>query len=622
VVAELSDVRDFLALCQPFALLPPETLDELPGRFVVRYLRRGTSFPPGGSNAEDFYLLRKGAVELRNEAGVLLAKLAEGDGYDAADNPLTQDPGLAGVTIEDCLVYVLPAGELSELRRANPLFNDSFEHSLRSRMQGAREAILVAPQVGGNLLRLQVSELLARAPVCAAANTSARDAAQRMTAERVSALMIVEGDRLIGIVTDRDLRSRGIAAGFDPALAIQQIMTPDPIVISPTASAFDALLKMTGKGVHHLPVVDRGAIHGLISTHDLIRVQSANPLYVADRIRRSESVASLSKACEQTRELHLQLMAAHATAAQLGHAITAVADAATRRLIEFGTGQLGAPPVPFAWIATGSQGRGELGVGSDQDNAMILDDAYEESLHGQYFEALARLVNQGLAACGYRLCPGDVMASNASWRQPLGRWRDYFRDWIDHSDHKKATLAANFFDMRTIHGDDSLRQSLMQDALPYAADDDVFLGYQTGHAVGSRPPLGFFRRFVLDQGGQHEGTVDLKTRGLIPIVDLARVCALRTGAASVGTNDRLRAVVEGGALSQEGSENLRVAFEFIGTLRALHQADCLRRNEPVDNRVAPARLAGLERRHLKDAFTAIATTQEALRAAYQGRLSL
>ncbi len=622
MVGELRDIRDFLARCQPFALLPPATLDELPGRFTVRYLRRGTRFPPDDEDPRAFYLLRKGAVEIRAESGVLIARLAEGEHCDEAAEAAVRDARCSGVAIEDTLLYVLPADELDALREADARFNASFEQTLKGRLQGARDAILAAPPVGGNLLRLAVGDLLARDPVTARAEMSVCDAAGLMTRERVSALMVVEGGNLRGIVTDRDLRSRFVAAAADPATPLGRIMTAAPVTISREASAFDALLKMTEHRVHHLPVVHDDRLCGLVSTHDLLRVQSSNPLHVADRIRRASSVSALGSDCEQMRELHLQLMAAHATARQLGHAITAVADAATRRLIELAIDRQGSPPVPFAWIATGSQGRGELGVGSDQDNSMILDDAYEEATQGVYFDELARFVNSGLATCGFRLCPGEVMASNPRWRQPVSRWHEYLRSWVDHADHTSATLVANFFDMRTVWGEDSLRDALMRSELPRCADNESFLAHLAGHALGARPPLGFFRRFVLTHDEQQEGTVDLKVQGLIPIVDLARFYALRSAAAMVETEDRLHAAVSSGLLSEDGADNLRVAFEFIGTLRALHQADCLRRNEAVDNRVAPAALIDLERRHLKDAFAAVTTVQESLRAAYHGRLPL
>lgn len=620
MVSELRDIRDFLARHPPFASLPAHVLDELPRLFLVRYMRRGSRFPPQDGETPGLLMLRKGAVELRDGTGVLHGKLAEGDSYDAAVEE--DDFAADSRVVEDSLVYVLPARALGQLRHANPDFDADFERSLNERLLRARDAVHVGPLVGGNLMRLTVGDLVARGPVTARPDATTGEAAELMTRERVSSLLVVEDGRLAGILTDRDLRSRCVAQGRDAATRLEEVMTPEPYTIASSASAFEALLAMSRLRVHHLPVVDEGRLAGLVSTQDLLRAQSSNPLYLADRISRYGSVNELKEAAAQTRELQLQLVAAHATATQLGQAITTVADALTRRLIELAIGRFGAPPVPFVWIATGSQGRSELTLHSDQDNSMILDDRYDPQQHADYFESLARFVNDGLDACGYANCPGDVMASNPRWRQPLETWRGYFSQWLEHTDHKAATLAANFFDMRGVWGEDSLRGRLMDDVLRRCPQEEVFLAYMAAHALTNRPPLGFFRGFVLVRSGEHEGTVDLKMHGLLPIVDMARVFALRAGVGAVGTLQRLAKAVGTGCLSNEGAEGLQAAFEFLWTLRARHQAGQLRRNEPIDNYVAPDALSPIERRHLKDAFTAIARMHDAIRSAHGDRLPL
>jgi len=622
VVSELRDVRDFLIRHSPFSTLPAGTLDELPRGLTVRYLRRGATFPPGNGEAAALYVLRKGAVELRDGRGELVEKLAEGEHFGGGAEAETGAERLAGVAVEDTLLYVLPAALVARLREEHREFDASFEASIARRLQHARAAISDAPAVGGNLLRLDVRQLIARLPVSADESLSIRDAARRMTEEHVSSLLLVHDGALRGIVTDRDLRTRCIAEGLDPSEPIGRIMSPKPHTVSPDASAFEALMAMSRLRIHHLPVVDREGLHGIVSTADVLRSQTSNPLYLADHIRRCNDVEELRSVVAETRELQVQLVAARASARQLGQALTSVCDSVTRRLIELTTARLGEPPVAFAWIATGSQGRGELTLRSDQDNSMILDDAFDAGRDGAYFAELAQSVNEGLDFCGYVSCPGDVMASNPRWRQPLAGWQSYFESWVGRTDHKAATLAANFFDMRTIWGADDLRHRLMESVLQRCRGEKVFLAYMAGHALGNQPPIGFFRQLVLVRSGQHEGEVDLKRHGLLPIVDLARYYALASGVEAVGTLQRLSDTRVAGGLSEDGAENLAAAFEFISDIRARHQAEHLRRNEPVDNFVAPDALTAAERRHLKDAFAAIATLQDAVRAAHGDRLPL
>ena len=186
MVSELRDIRDFLARHPPFASLPKQVLDELPRLFSVRYLRRGSRFPPQDDETPGLLMLRKGAVELRDETGVLHGKLAEGDSFDAAVEGGNR-PADSRV-VEDSLVYVLPARSLAQLRRANPEFDADFERSLNERLMRARDAVHVAPLVGGNLMRLTVGDLVARDPVTARPDATIGEAAELMTRERVSSL--------------------------------------------------------------------------------------------------------------------------------------------------------------------------------------------------------------------------------------------------------------------------------------------------------------------------------------------------------------------------------------------------------------------------------------------------
>jgi len=621
LVSELHDVRDFIAAHLPFAGLPGAALDALPRHVSVRYLRRGSAFPPADGATPAFYLVRKGAIELRDESGALLDKLGEGDGFDSAV-PEGGESAVAGRAVEDSLVYVIPEQAVAQLRRDHPAFRERFDRSIAQRLRRAQESLAEAAAVGGNLLRLEVADLLSRSPVTATPALPIREAAEQMTRERVSALLVVEDGRLVGILTDRDLRSRCVAQDLPGATPLSKAMTPDPYVVSPRASAFEAMMMMSRLRVHHLPVVDEEGVHGLVSTIDLLKAQATNPLYLADRVGRCVSAEQLHAVVAETRELHRQLVASSATARQLGQAVTSVCDAVTRRLVDLAMERHGPPPVPFAWIATGSQGRGELTLRSDQDNCMLLDDDYDVERHGAYFESVARFVNEGLDACGYVSCPGEVMASNPRWRQPLAAWLRYFQAWLKQTTHNTATLAVNFLDMRTVWGEDRLRQRLMGTVLPACAGEKVFLAYLAGHALGNQPPLGFFRNFVLSHAGDHEGTVDLKARGILPIVDLARIYALATGVEAVGTLQRLDDAAETGGVTRDGAESLKAAFELVWQIRAHHHVEQALRGEALDGHVAPAALGAVERRHLKDAFAAIATMQQAVRSAYGDRLPL
>lgn len=614
---ELIEIRDFLANHPPFDQLSDEALDRLPRELTVRYLRRGTPFPPPDADQPCLYIVRKGAVELRNASDELVAKYGEGDVYSSACLPHDPARSLHGTPVEDSLFYLLPCDRLQALRDADRNFNDYFTQSISTRLRRAREALQDTPRGGGNLMTVEIGALIARAPVTAPPSTSIQEAAQIMTRERVSALLITDERLLVGIITDRDLRSRCIANGIDCSRPVSDIMTRHLHKVTPDTPAFEALITMTRHHIHHLPVVGSGGVQGIVSTTDLIRYQSANAIYAVDSVRKCQTVADLVQASTALPELQVQLVAAGASAYQLGQALSAVTDAITRRLLELGEAEFGAAPVAYVWVAGGSQGRREQTVHSDQDNALILSDDYRPDRHGGYFTQLAQYVTDGLDACGFYNCPGGIMASNPQWRQPWQVWRQYFADWIMRTDRKAAMLASNFFDMRPIHGDERLHARLYAEVLHQAKDNKIFLAYLATNALTTRPPLGFFRNFVLIGEGDHANSFDLKLRGILPVINLARVYALSAGLPELNTVERLKAAADTHALSAEGAANLEDAFEFIGTLRARHQARQIKQGMPPDNYVTPEELTPLERNHLKDAFAAIRALQTALAQRYQ-----
>jgi CBS domain-containing protein len=463
---------------------------------------------------------------------------------------------------------------------------------------------------------IQISDLLNRAPVTADPETSIRDAARIMTEARVSSLLVMDGERLAGMITDRDLRSRCIAEGRSLQEPVRSIMTERLHTTQADTLGFQALITMSRLNVHHLPVLDGGRVIGMLSTSDLVRFQSANAVYLVGDIHKAKDLDTLVAISSKVPELQVQLVMGGATSDHVGQAVSAVTDTITVRLLELAEARLGPPPVPYAWMAGGSQARREQSSHSDQDNALLIAD-HMKPTDDEYFAALAKIVNDGLDACGYYYCPGDVMASNPKWRQPLRIWRKYFTNWIERPEPMALMLASVFFDLRALHDPEGMFGELHEHILEHSRENRIFIAYMASNALKHRPPLGFFRNFVLISGGDHDHTLDLKHRGTVPIVDLARVYALSAGIPEINTIERLKAGPRLQAVSRDGAANLIDALEFIGTLRMRHQARQLRRGDKADNYLSPDELSRLERGHLKDAFSLINTMQESLGQRYQ-----
>lgn len=616
---ELIEIRDFLAQRPPFDSLSEERLNELPDKLQIRYLRRGSQFPPEDVEGNYFYVVRSGAIVLLDENQQLLEKLAEGDYYTTGCQLIDFESVSSGKAEEDTLLYLLSCAQLQVLRKDSPEFRLHFTASIRERMQHAvkgspRQQADSDSSIGQ--LTVEVSQLLEKSPVTLSINSSIRQAAQIMSENNVSSVMLMDGGRLAGIVTDRDLRKRCVAAGMPFDAQVREIMTVDPDTISGDTMALHAMMCMTRHHVHHLPVMRGTEVIGMFTATDLSRLNSNNPAFIASNIRKAKNLDELVSASQRLPDLQLKLAGASATALHVGEVISHITDLLTCRLIEMAKEELGPEPVPYVWVCGGSQARQEQSAHSDQDNALIISDQMSKA-DDVYFAELAKRVNDGLDACGFIYCPGDSMAMNPKWRQPLATWLWYFDQWIQKPDPMALMLSSIFFDLRPVCGDFNLFQKLQKSILRQSRENKIFIAYMASNALTHRPPLGFFRSFVLVRDGKHDDTLDIKHRGIVPITDIARVFALSKGLPETNTTDRLRAAAKTTAVSRDMSDNLIDALEFIASLRISHQAEQINRGEKADNYLPPGELSELERQHLKTSFKVIQEMQNTLEHRYQ-----
>lgn len=613
---ELSEVRDFLARCAPFDELPGELLGSIPARLTQRYRRRGTIILEAGETNDALHVIRSGAVEVCDPDGTLLEARDEGDcvGYSSLSRP---GPSLFRiVAVADTLMLELPRVVFDEIAAAHPPFRHFFgERSDRIREYLASVRIEAS---GGDALETPVGELLSRDAVTVTPDTTVREAARIMTDHRVSALVVVDRDRVVGVLTDRDIRSKVVATGGGTDAPVSTVMTPDPVTVDVDTRTFDATLLQIERAVHHLPVCDDGVPVGMVTTGDLLRLAQTNPVYLAARIARAPDAAGVAERVARLLPLVSEFVRRGTAPQDIGRVITATVDAATRRLIELAESELGPPPVAYCWVGLGSQARGELGVASDQDNALILDDSAAQFPGAdEYFAALAERVCAGLDGAGFPLCPGGVMASNSQWRRTCSAWRRQVGDWV-HVPEADAVLHSQvFFDSRAVHGEIGLFLRVRDLMSERARVSGRFRAHLARIACDWNPPLGFFRGLVVERRGDYRNTLDIKAGGLAPVVQIARLYALSAGLTEVSTLDRLDAAARAGVIGRPDAENLGEAFRFLRGLTYRHHARQITEAVPLDNHIDPSELSSADRNRLRGAFRIIAGAQGALALEYR-----
>jgi CBS domain-containing protein len=449
-----------------------------------------------------------------------------------------------------------------------------------------------------------VSQLITRPPVTIDAAATIQQAARKMVDERVSAILVMDEGHFCGITTDRDFRQRVVARGLPVDTSIRDIMSGNPISIDSGDLAYEAALTMMQNKIHHLPVTEDGKLIGMVSRSDFMRIETEHPLYLVNDIAKQTTVAGIVEACKRLPALIANQISADADGEQLGKFITTITDSVTQQLCRIGESELGSPPCTYAWVALGSQGRHEQSARSDQDNALVLDDSATDA-DDEYFKALARIVNDGLDACGYVYCPGDVMASNPDWRKPLQvwKWKKYFNKWITVPEEIALMHANIFFDLRCIYGDTRLVDELKESIRTDAKRNELFLALMAKNAMNFQPPLGFFRQFVLEKSGEHKNTLDIKKHG---------IRALAAGEVRITTRNRLRAAAKAGEITEPDAASLIDALDFIEKLRVEHQNRQLHVGKRPDNHLSPDELSPLVRQNLKSAFNQVSISQSAL----------
>ena len=605
---ELAEVRDFLARHAPFDSLPGQVLAGLPRRCTLRYARRGTVVLDAGARGDGLYLVRSGAVEVRDETGDLVDRVGTGGAFGMSSLLEHRPTRHRCTAVEDTLLLVLEPAAFEELSRAHPDFATFYAATHHARLSRAIGNLQRATS-GSSVLGTRVGELVTRAPVTTAPTATVEAAAAAMSEAGVSCILVVEDGDLLGIVTDRDLRNRVLAAGRARDTPVREVMTADPVTLPAGAPASEALLEMVGRDIHHLPVVDdAGRPLGLVTTTDLVRLENANPVYLAAEIGGRTTLAAVTEAARSIPAALAQLVERDLTAADASRVATALGDAVRRRVVALVEAELGPPPTAYSWVVLGSAAREEEGLSADQDHALVLGRALDPAGE-EWFAELAERVTSALEEAGWPRCPGDVMATNPRWRLTAEEWRRQFSRWSREPGSEAVLHAAVFHDLRHLSGDRRLAEEVHGYSVSTASP--LLLGHLSRRALALRPPLGFFRGLVVERHGDHQDTLDIK-RPISAVVQLARVHALRAGSAALSTRDRLEAAAVGGTLDPATAADLHDALELMSYLRLHHQVAQARAGQTPDNHLAPGDLTERQRRHLKDAFEIVRSAQQQL----------
>lgn len=615
---EMIEIRDHLSRFPPFDELPEETLDGIARRVQVAYFKSGSDILEHNQPVNELHYIRSGAVDIFRRNGQLYNRLTEGDIFAQAGLLRGNKVRFPAKAIEDTLIYFIPAELFHQLCEQYESFADFVDTEGQSLLKS------VVDSNTSELINIKVRKLIGRSAVTLTQEATIQQAAVLMSEQSISALVVVSNEHsdgrshaeMVGIITDRDFRTRVVAQGLPADTPVGMIMSPNPITLQSDDSVFEAMLCMLRHNIHHLPVLRRRRLLGVVNLADIIKYESQSSLYLVNNIFNRQSASELQALLPDVRATFVSMVESDINADMIGRTMASIGRSFTQRLLELGEKQLGPPPVPYCFLALGSMAREEQLIVTDQDNALILADSFDPVLHDDYFRKLATIVSDGLAGCGYTYCKGAIMATNPRWRQPLQIWKQYFTRWIEQPNPETLLHSNIFFDLDGISGEIDFAEQLKELVAAKAAHNPQFLALMARNALNRTPPLGFFRTFVMETDGEQKNIINIKRRGTAPLTDLIRVHALASGTKEANSFDRLNAIAQTKLMPPESIERLRYALEFLSLARIRHQALDLQQEREPDNNIEPENVSAAERHGLKDAFQILNNAQKFLRYRY------
>jgi PAS domain S-box-containing protein len=504
------------------------------------------------------------------------------------------------------------------------LVEDSIDHTsyidgviedvtITRKQETAREALIQKLQASLLFLHEPIASLGRDALVCNM-NISIEQVARQMTVRKVTAALVSSGsETIIGIVTDHDLRERVLAEKVQISAPIHTIMSAPLTKISEQALIYEALLRMEEFGVRHLAVEDRnGRIVSVIDNKSLVQFQRYGPIVINREIARAATTEEVALCTKRAPALIKTLIDSSTRPRHVTYLLASICDAVTIRLVELAIEELGPPPVAFAFIAMGSQGRQEQTLVTDQDNGIIYSNSSDENSAAvsDYFLKMGKRVSEGLDLAGYPYCRGGVMASNPRWCRSLSEWLSGFQDWVSKSEPQEIIDLSIFFDLRTIYGDENLTRELRRVIHVTVADDPGFIHHFAKNAIGFKPPMRLPGNIYVGGGStEHAGEINLKD-AMAPMVNFARLYALRYQVIQTHTLERIEALCERNLIQTASRDEMIAAYDFLMQLRLQSQVEAIQAGKHPQNNIHPGKLGYIQQESMKQAFAQISAVQK------------
>ena len=435
----------------------------------------------------------------------------------------------------------------------------------------------------------KVQDIMNQPVIAVDADDSIQKAAQKMVDYSKSSVLVLSNERLVGIITEKDLVNRVISKQRSLNNSVREVMTHNPISISRDTYYYEALSTFLMNGIKHLPVVQGDKVVGVITLSDLLRKKNRGTLEILQAIEDS-TIENLSTVKNAIYEVLATLINDRIPILNTLEVITRLYDRLVKHCLDLAVQSLddkglGRPPVGFCWYQMGSGGRGEQFLLTDQDHFLVYDDneTKDQEEIDHYFEKLGEEIVFFLEKAGYERCVGKMMSNEEMWRGSINKWRDRLKGWALVATNENLLLVQNFFSFRKLYGDDSLNDSFKEMVTSLVKESGTIL-YRLAELEKERPvpnldhPIRSL--FRLDRN-----SLDIKMDALFPLHHCLQMLSTVNVIVEGTPIERINELAEKGILKDDFAEDLKDALEVILGLRVSEAWKKAQRGEKSSSKI-------------------------------------
>ncbi|WP_395062802.1 DUF294 nucleotidyltransferase-like domain-containing protein [Flavobacterium sp.] len=536
-------VADFLKEYEPFNYLPYEDLIKIANTIRVINLEKHKSLFQINDVLHDcFYVVASGVIHLTvisDAEESLLNKCYAGDIFGLRPFFAKNNYQMNAKAREESIVYAIPIATFKPFVAQNSevlnFLLESFAANTKSNSDSQNHG-LISDNVGfsdnqSDMLYFQ-SLSYNKTPLKISTEITIKEAAQLVTDNMLDSVLITEQSYPVGIVTDKDFRSKVATGRFPLSNTIDKIMASPVITVAENISVAEAQLVMLKHGVTHLCVTqdgtDKSDVKGIISEHDLVVAQANNPGVLLKEIKRSQSAKELKLVRDKLTDIVQSSINKNIPLTHINSIAGEITLAIVKRAVEQAILDLGSPPARFAWLSIGSQGRKEQLLYTDQDSILVFEDVSADKYRDvkDYFLKMAKKTTATLEKVGFSFCPQGHMASNMLWCKSLTDWTKQYNSWMNTPGENSNEISSVFFDYEMAFGEQKIEDAITDTIFKNAKNNVLFFDYLGNDALKKPTPLNFFKKFNIEEEGENKGKFDIKTRALMPLIDGARMLVL------------------------------------------------------------------------------------------------